>query len=209
MSIRVLLADDHPMVLRGLRDLLAAEPGFTVAGEAEDAPAVQRLAREVAWDVMVLDLQMPGAAGLALLKTLTALFPRRPIIVHSLHPEAQYALRALRAGAAGYITKSAPPRELVAALRLVARGGTYASAALGERLARGVRDPHREVHEALSDRELEVLRAIAAGESVSQMADRLALSVKTVSTYRSRILRKLDLRHTSELIRYALDHGLA
>lgn len=209
MTIRVLLADDHPMVLRGLRDLLAAEPGCSVVGEAEDAPALQRLARELEWDVIVLDLQMPGAAGLELLKNLVSWFPRRPILVHSLHSEEQYALRALRAGAAGYITKMAKPREFVAALRQVASGGTYASPSLAERLVRDVRRPAGPAHDRLSDRELEVLRGIASGKSVSDLAIELSLSVKTVSTYRARILEKLDLRHNAELTRYALDHGLA
>jgi two-component system, NarL family, invasion response regulator UvrY len=208
MSIRVLLADDHPVVLRGLRDLLSAEPDCTVAAEAEDAPTLQRLAREVEWDVLVLDLQMPGASGLDLLKNLASWFPRRPILVHSLHAEEQYAVRALRAGASGYVTKMAKPREFVAALRLVAAGGTYASPALAERLARDVRRPAGPAHERLSDRELEVLRGIASGKSVGDLAVELSLSVKTVSTYRARILEKLELRHNAELTRYALDHGL-
>jgi two-component system, NarL family, invasion response regulator UvrY len=207
--IRILIADDHPLVRRGLRDLLADEPGFQIAGEAEDEASLRQLAREAEWDLCVLDLRLPGSNGLELIKTLKGWFPDRPVLVLSMHPEEQYAVRALRSGAAGYVNKAAPPRELIAALRKVSAGGTWVSGALAERLAAGLRGAGMPDHQRLSDRELEVLRLIASGKSQTEIAAQLALSVKTVSTYRSRILAKLDLRHNAELTRYALDHGLA
>lgn len=208
MTIRLLLADDHPVVLRGLADLLAAEPDCVVAGTAGDGAELQRLVRAVEWDVLVLDLQMPGASGVDLVRTLTGWFPKRAVLVCSLSPEEQYALRALRAGAAGYITKAAQPRELLAAIRQVARGGTYTSPAMAERLADNLRHPVTDPVARLSDRELEVLRGLARGLSVSELAMQLALSPKTVSTYRARLLDKLDLRHNAELTRFAIEHGL-
>ncbi len=207
--IRVLIADDHAVVRQGLKQILGEIPDMLVAGEATTGPEVLEQARAVDWDVLVLDLTLPERSGFDVLLELRAEKPDRPVLVLSMHAEDQYARRLLKAGAAGYLTKESVPEELIQAIRKVVGGGLYISPALAEKLARELGAPSdRAAHETLSDREFQVLRLIATGKTVTQIAETLALSVKTVSTYRSRLLQKMDLRTNAELIHYALQHGL-
>ena len=207
--IRILIADDHPIVRRGLKDILESEADMTVAGEAENGTRALELARAQHWDAVVLDLTMPGKTGLEVLKQLADEQPKLPVLILSVHPEDQYALRALRAGASGYMTKETAPEQLVAAVRRVIAGGKYISASLAERLAGNLRvDPTRPPHESLSDREFQVLRLLAQGRTVGQIAEELFLSPKTVSTYRARVLEKMSLDSNGALMRYAMEHGL-
>jgi DNA-binding NarL/FixJ family response regulator len=208
--IRVLLADDHAIVRAGLRELLADTGDIVVAGEATDGRSVIERVRERDYDVAVLDLSMPGRNGIELIRQVRQEKPRLRILVLSMHSEQQYAVRALRAGACGYLTKDSAAEELVAAIRRVAGGGAYVSPETAQRLALDAADPASDAaaHTRLSDREFQVFRMIAAGASVSEIAGRLSLSVKTVSTHKSRIMEKMDLANTAALIRYALDHQL-
>ncbi|MEP6573429.1 MAG: response regulator transcription factor [Gemmatimonadota bacterium] len=207
--VKILVADDHPVVRRGIREILTAEPDMIVTGEAADSHELSAIARREPWDVLILDLNMPGGSGLDVLQNLKDSFPDRPVLVLSMHPEEQFAVRVLRAGAAGYVPKGSAPEELVLAVRKVASGGRYVSASLGERLAGRIGSGSQPLHEQLSNREFAVLRRIASGQSVSEIANDLSLSVKTVSTYRARILQKMEMRHNGELTRYALEHNLA
>ncbi len=210
MALRVLLVDDHPVVRKGMKAILEDElPGVVVveAGNGEDALAV--LTEQT--DVVVLDLSMPGRSGIDLLAEVKHRHPRVPVLIMSLHGEEQFAVRALRAGASGYLGKAAAPQQLVTAITKVAEGGRYVSAALAERLAADVAGAGAGAtapHERLSDREFEVLRGIASGRTVSEIATTMHLSVKTVSTYRARLLEKMGLGSNAELTRYALDNGL-
>jgi two-component system invasion response regulator UvrY len=208
-SLSVLLVDDHALVRRGLRELLADEfPGavFTEAGTG--AEAVEQIGR-TAFTLVMLDLSIPGRDGLDVLKEFHERLPKLPILVLSVHAEEQYAVRALRAGAAGYITKECAPEELSKAIRKVLTGGRYVSSSLAERLATNLsNDAGRPLHESLSDRELQVLRMVAVGKSVKQIGMHLALSEKTISTYRARILEKMDMLSNADLMRYALRTGL-
>ena len=207
--IRVVIADDHPVVRAGLRQIVAGQPDMQVAGESADGDGVLAVLAGTPADVLLLDLAMPGAPFPGLLKHVLARYPTLRVLVMSMHPEDQFAGRALRDGAAGYLTKERTPQDLVEAIRKVTRGGTYVSPALAEQLAASL-DTRRPAvaHEALSDREYEVLRLIGAGRTVGEIAAQLHLSPKTVSTYRTRILQKLSLRSSAELIRYALQHQL-
>ena len=206
---RVLLADDHPVVRQGVKRLLMEGVEPAVVGEAQDTAEVMRLVREQDWDVVVLDISMPGN-GLDALKQIRQEKPRLPVLVLSVHPEDQYAVRVLKAGAAGYVTKDTSPDELKKAIRRVAQGGKFVSAALAEKLAAGLggRGGAGSEHEALSDREYQVLCMIASGKTVSEIGRELSLSVKTISTYRARILKKLSLRNNTELARYGIQHQL-
>lgn len=205
--IRVLLADDHQIVRDGLRRILEAHPEFEVAGEAPGGDETLALVRAQDYDVAVLDMSMPGLSGLDLVKRLKAEKPRLKILVLSMHGEQQYAARALKAGAAGYLTKDSAAEQLVGALRKIAAGGVHVSdtAAAGLIFARSEAG---EPHERLSDREFEVFKQLAGGESPTGIARRLNVSVKTVSTHKTRILEKLGLSGTAELVRYALEHKL-
>jgi two-component system, NarL family, invasion response regulator UvrY len=208
-GLRVLIADDHPIVRRGLRDILAGEPQVTAVIEASHPQEVLDLARTSGCDVVVLDLGLPGRGGLDVLKELHREQPKLPVLILSMQPEEQYAVRALRAGAAGYLTKGAAPENLVAAIHKVVAGGRYISPAVAEQLAATVaRDAARPPQELLSDREFEVLRLIASGKTVGDIAHQLALSVKTVSTYRARILEKMGMSNNAELMRYAIENKL-
>jgi two-component system, NarL family, invasion response regulator UvrY len=208
--IRILIADDHPIVRQGLRRILSEETDMHVVGEAETSQEALDLFEDGEWDVVVLDLAMPGRGGIEVLKEIRRQRPRVPVLILSVSPEEQLAIRALKAGAAGYVTKLTAPGELVTAIRKAVSGGRYVSAQLAERLALQASSATRRVpHDALSDREYQVLRLLAAGKTITEIARELTLSVKTISTHRSRILEKLNLRTTAELIRYALEHSLA
>ncbi len=210
--IRILIIDDHTIVQRGLRQIVAGEPDMVVAGEARTGPEGLALAQAQPWDVVVLDLSMPGRGGLEILKELKQARPRVPVLILSMYPEEQYAIRALRLGAAGYLTKESAPEELIGAIRKVIRGGRYVSAALAETLAgrmvTGDRAGEQPLHESLSDREYLVLRLIGAGKTVTEISRELALSAKTISTYRARILQKMGMRTNAELTHYAISNRL-
>jgi DNA-binding NarL/FixJ family response regulator len=204
---RVLLVDDHVVVRKGLRKILedrgeALE--ISEAGSGEEALAALREHH----DGVILDLTMPGRSGIELLVEIKHRFPDLPVLIMSLHAEEQFAVRALRAGASGYLTKSAAPEQLAAAFDRIMRGGRYISEAVAERLAAGASGAASAPHEQLSDREFEVMRGIASGETVSEIAARMHLSVKTVSTYRARLLDKMGMENNAELTRYAIQNGL-
>lgn len=207
--MRILLADDHAVVRRGLRKILEDELPGAEFGEAENAAQVQERLQAGAWDLLLLDVNMPDRSGLDLLKELKATQPKLPVLVISIHPEDQLGIRTLRAGAGGYLSKSAPPSEMVTAVKKLLAGGRYVSESLGERLAATLPgDAQRQPHELLSDREFQVMRMLASGRSVSEIAENLCLSVKTVSTYRTRVLEKMSLRTNADLTRYAMQNRL-
>lgn len=207
--IKVLIADDHAVVRQGLKQILGETPDMTVVGEATTGLEVLEQARSVDWDVLVLDITMPGRSGFDILLELRAEKPNQPILVLSMHAEEQYALRVLKAGAAGYLAKESVPEELIQAIRKVVSGGKYISPTLAEKLAVEIGAPSdRAPHETLSDREFQVMRMIAVGKTVTQIAEALSLSVKTVSTYRARVLQKMNLKTNAELIHYAIQHQL-
>lgn len=207
--MRVLIADDHAVFRRGLRETLAEVFSKVTFGEAKTAQETVELVRRHPWDVVILDISMPGKTGLDILDELKRLRPRVPILFLSMHPEEQFARRALKAGAAGYLTKESVPEELKEAVRKVVAGGRYVSATMAEKLAVDLREgADTPLHELLSDREFQVLRMIASGKTVKDIAEDLSLSVKTVSTYRTRILEKSGMKTNAELIRYALQSQL-
>ncbi len=206
--IRVFVADDHAVVRAGLRQILEAQ-GMTVPGEGGTADEVLAGVEERTTDVLVLDLSLPGGNGLDLLKEVKRRRPDLPVLILTVHSEDQYAVRALRAGASGYLTKDMAPEQLVEAIRKVYRGGRFVTPALAERLVLHLHDdPGKPPHEALSNREFEVLRLLASGRTVSEAAEAMALSVKTVSTYRTRILEKMSMKTNAELTHYAIRNGL-
>ncbi len=207
--IRVLIADDHAVVRQGLKQILGDTPEMLAAGEATNGQEVLDKVRAEAWDVVVLDISMPDRSGLDILKQLRSERPELPVLVLSMYSEDQFAVRVLKAGASGYLTKDSAADELVKALRKVVRGGTYVSEFLAEKLAFEIgTDSNRLPHETLSDREFQVLRLIAAGKPVKKIAAELSLSVKTVSTYRARLLKKMNLTANAELIHYAIRNHL-
>jgi DNA-binding NarL/FixJ family response regulator len=203
--IRVLLADDHPIVRDGLRRLLAADPHFEVVAEAADGDQALALVRANDYDVAVLDMSMPGLSGLDLVKRLKLERPALRVLVLSMHGEQQYAARALKAGASGYVNKDTAAEQLLGALRKVAAGGVHVSDATAASLVAGA---GAVPHEALSDREFEILRLLAQGLTPTEIGERLHLSVKTVSTHKSRAQDKLGVAGTAELVRYALENKL-
>ena len=206
--LNILLVDDHAIMRKGLKDVLVEGLGPVTIGEAATGQEALEAVRKQAWDAVVLDVNLPDKNGIEVLKEMKALRPAMPVVVLSLHPEDQYAVRMLKAGAAGYLTKESAPEQLVAAVRKALEGGKYVSAALAEQLATGLGTPSAEPLATLSDREMEVLCLIAGGKTPTDIADTLALSIKTISTYRARLLEKLKLKTTADLIRYALDHKL-
>ncbi len=207
--IRVLIADDHAVVRQGLRQILEGVPDMALVAEAADGHEALARARAEECDVLLLDITMPGLGGIDVLKELQAQRPNLPVLILSMHAEDQFAVRLLKAGAAGYLTKESAPEELVQAIRKVAAGGKYVSPSLAEKLAFELGpSAERPAHESLSDREFQVLQRIAAGSPVKEIAQDLSLSPKTVSTYRARILEKLNLRTNAELIHYAIRHHL-
>jgi len=207
---RILIVDDHTIVREGLKLLLKKEIAARRIGEAASGERAVELAAGGRWDLVLLDISLPGRSGIDVLNHIKAKHPELPVLVLSMHPEDQYALRALRSGAAGYITKDCVPADLVSAIRKIESGGRYISAAVAEQLADELNAPprHRPPHTGLSDREYDVLRLIAQGGSVSEIARRLNLSIKTVSTYRARLLRKMQMKTNAELIQYAVRRGL-
>ncbi len=209
-KIHVLIADDHAIVRQGLRLILSETDDLLVAGEAEDGSDALVLARQQHWDVYLLDVTMPNRDGIDTLKQLKKEFPRLPVLILSMHPEEQYAVRALKAGASGYLNKQSAPEQLVTAIRQVAKGKKYVSPAVAQQLANAISDDSdKQPHERITDREYQVLSLIASGRTLTQIADTLNLGVATVSTYRARLLEKMGLKSTAELIRYGLEHGLA
>ena len=208
--IRVLIADDHAIVRQGLRQILSDTPDLTVSGEAENGVQAVQMVRTGEWDVVLMDVSMPDRNGIDALKLIKKEYPRLPVLILSMYPEEQYAIRALKAGAAGYLTKQSAPELLVTAIRQVASGKKYVSPSLAEELANAIGDDcERPPHEKLSDREYQTLCMIASGKTPAEIAEALNLSVKTVSVYRARLLEKMNLRNNAELTHYGLKHGLA
>lgn len=207
--IKIIIADDHPVVRAGLKQILEEDPQIEVAGEAENGNVLLGKIRRQDVDVVLLDLKMPGMDGLDVLKQLKIDAPKLPVVVLTIYPEAEYALRVLRAGAAGYLTKESAPDELVTAVRKVHQGGKYITTSLAEKIAYALdRDAEKLPHESLSDREYQVLCLIASGKTVTQIADELVLSVKTISSYRSRLLGKMMMKTNAELTHYAIVNRL-
>lgn len=207
--IRVLIADDHAILRRGLQQILAETSDMLVAGEAGTAAGVLRLVREGQYDVLLLDISLPDQNGLEVLAQLHASHPNIHVLILSMHPEQQYALRALKCGASGYLTKDNAPEELIIAIRRVVEGGQYISQSLAEHLVSVIKAPSEvPLHESLSDREYQVMQLLGVGKSVGEIAHQLALSPKTISTYRQRILEKLVLNSTADIIRYAIEHEM-
>jgi DNA-binding NarL/FixJ family response regulator len=209
-KIHVLIADDHAIVRQGLKQILSETGDLVIVGEAEDGSDALHLARSVKkWDVFLLDVSMPSRNGIETLKELKKEFPRLPVLILSMHSERQYAVRAIKAGAAGYLTKQSAPELLVTAIRQVASGKKFISPTLAEELAAAISDDGEKMpHERVTDREYQVLVRIASGKALTQIAVELNLSVKTVSEYRRRLIEKMRLDTTAELIRYGVEHGL-
>lgn len=207
--IHVLIADDHAIVRQGLRQILSETDDLVVAGEADDGAEALQLARSRQWDVFLLDVSMPNRNGIDTLKQLKKEFPKLPVLILSMHPEEQYAVRALKAGASGYLTKQSAPEQLVTAIRKVAGGKKYVSQAVAEQLVDAIaNDSEQPLHELLSDREYEVLKRISAGRTLTQIAEDMNLAVATISTFRARIIEKTGLKSNAEMIRYGIEHGL-
>jgi DNA-binding NarL/FixJ family response regulator len=207
--IRILMADDHAIVRRGLKQILEAEPRLATVAEAENAMDVLKMVRESAWDLVILDINLPGRSGLDVLTELHNNFPNLPVLILSMYSEDQYALRVLRAGASGFLNKQSAPEELIKAIKRIHGGGKYISETLAEKLVTGMDGSlERPADEILSDREYQIMILIASGKSVGEIADSLSLSVKTVSTYRRRALEKLHLKNNSELTAFAVRSGL-
>jgi len=208
--IRIVIADDHAIVREGLKRIVSSIADMEVAGEAGNGTEVMQRVRELAFDVLVLDLSMPGRSGMELIKLVRGEKPQLRILVLSMHQESQYAVRAIKNGASGYLTKESAPGQLEQAIRKVASGGAFISAEVAEQLALGAMPGSEAVpHESLSNREFEVLQLLVSGVSMTDIATRLNLSVKTVSTHKTNLMQKMGLQNQSELIRYALKHGLA
>ncbi|HUI10205.1 MAG TPA: response regulator transcription factor [Bacteroidota bacterium] len=210
MKTRILIVDDHPVVRRGLATTLGEAPDVVVAGEAADGDEAIAKARDIRPDLVLLDIALPGKSGLEVLKTLRAEMPDLAVLVISTFPERQYAVRCLRNGARGYLTKSSAPEELLEAVRKIRDGGKYISPPLADLLAAELTgDVERLPHERLSDREFQVLCMLGRGQSVSDVASALSLSVSTVHTHRAHVLEKMNLETTAQLVRYVLDHNLS
>lgn len=207
--IKIFIADDHPVVRKGLREIIEETSDMRVADEASNGQEVLAKVFKKDFDVVLLDISMPGRSGLDILKELKSQLPKLAVLVLSIHPEEQYAVQVLKAGAAGYLTKKSAPDELVTALRKVSAGGKYVSPSLAEKLASALETGiDKPPHETLSAREYEVMRKIASGKTVAEIARELFLSPKTISTYRSRILEKMGIKNNAELIRYAIKNRL-
>jgi len=207
--LKVLIADDHAIVRRGLIEILLRELKDPLCGEAENAQQVLAQVRSQTWDLVILDVSMPGRSGIDVLSDVKREQPKLPVLVLSMHPEDQYGKRVLKAGASGYMNKNSAPEELIKAIRKVLAGGRYVSPALAEKLALDLSEDLSHLpHEALSDREFEVLCMIGSGKTISLIAEELHLSVATISTYRARILEKMNMTTNAELMRYAFQSRL-
>jgi two-component system, NarL family, invasion response regulator UvrY len=207
--INILIADDHPIVRQGLRQILSDISDMKVAGEAVNGQEALDQVRAGGWDVLVLDITMPDRSGFDILKELKHERPELPVLVLSIHAEEQFAVRVLKAGASGYLTKENAPTELIKAIRKVVSGGKYISRSLAESPAFSLdTDSARPRHEALSDREFQVMQMMASGKTLADIAEELSLSTKTISTYRTRLLEKMNLKTNAEIIRYAIENGL-
>ncbi len=207
--IKILIADDHTIFREGLKHILAEYPDLVVADEASNGRDVIDKIWKNNYDMVLLDITMPGMTGLEVLKQLKNDRPKLPVLILSMHPEEQYAVRVLRAGASGYLTKESAPDELITAIRKISQGRKYITSSLAERLAVEVEaDSKKPLHEILSDREYQVLRMIAEGKTVKNIANDLSLSIKTVSTYRTRIMEKMKMKTNAELMHYAMKHRL-
>jgi two-component system invasion response regulator UvrY len=207
--LKILIADDHAIVRQGLKQILADIPDLAIVDEASSGNEVLSKVRTNAYDVLILDISMPGLSGLDVLKQLKSEKPDINVLMLSMHPEEQYAIRALKAGAAGYLTKESAPEELIAAIKKVSIGRKYVTASLAEKLAFDLEErSERRSHEYLSDREFQVLCLIASGKTVKEIAEVMFLSIKTISTYRSRILEKMNMKTSAELTHYAIKNGL-
>jgi len=203
------VVDDHPIVREGLKQILSDTEDILVVDEADSGQAVLTSAARSNFDVVLLDISMPGRDGLEVLRELKQQKPKLPVLILSMYPEEHYAVRVLRAGASGYLTKSSAPDELISAIRKVASGRKYISSTLAERLTYELdRDADRPMHEVLSDREYQVMHMISTGKSVKEIAEALGLSVKTVSTYRSRIMEKMNMKNNAEIVLYAVQNKL-
>ena len=207
--MRILIADDHTVFREGLKRILAEAADIAEIGEASDAQQLLERVAEKRWDVVLLDISMPGKSGLEVLKEIKRIHPRLAVLVLSMHPERQFAVRVIKAGAAGYLTKGSAAGEVVKAIRRVYRDGKYISDSVAEHLAMAVgQKSDRPLHESLSDREFEVLRMIGAGKTVGEIAEDLSLSVKTVSTYRTHLLEKMNFKNNAELMLYVITNRL-
>jgi two-component system invasion response regulator UvrY len=207
--MKILIADDHTIFREGLKHILTEYPDMIVADEARNGREVLDKIWNNNYDMVLLDISMPGMTGLEALKQLKNDRPKLPVLVLSMHPEEQYAVRALRAGASGYLTKESAPDELMTAIRKISQGRKYITSSLAERLALEMEaDSEKPLHDVLSDREYQVLRMIAEGKTVKHIAEELSLSIKTVSTYRSRIMEKMKMTTNAELMHYAIKHHL-
>jgi len=207
--IRILIADDHAIVRKGLKQILSETSDLVVAGEAGNGrEAIDKIYKSK-YDLVLLDISMPGRGGLEVLSELKKKKPHLPVLILSMHPEEQYAVRALKTGAAGYLAKESAPEELIRAIRKVSRGGKYVTASLAERLASEIKiNVEKPRHEFLSNREYQILCMIASGKAVKQISEELSLSVKTISTYRCRVLNKMNMKNNAELTHYAIQNYL-
>ncbi len=207
--IKLIITDDHPVVRQGLRQILEGYRVVSHIEEAENGSQLMEKLSKSSFDVVLLDISMPGKNGLEVLKDVKAMWPSVAVIILSIYPEEQYALRAMKLGASGYLTKSSAPEELITALQYAARGHKYITRGLADAIAQNIgKDADAPLHETLSDRELEVMCLMAKGFSSKEIAEKLFVSPKTVSTYRERILNKMLMNSTSEIIRYAIKNGL-
>lgn len=208
--MRILIADDHAVIRRGLKQILLEEFPSAEFGEAEDAESVIKKSVTGDWDIIISDLSMPGRSGLEVVQHMKQNFPKIPVLILSIHPEEQYAIRVLKAGAAGYLSKDAAPEELVKAVNRVLQGRKYISASIADRLFEELDQNNNEKpsHDLLSHREFDVFKLLASGKSISEISEQMMLSISTVSTYRARILTKMNMKTNAELTRYALENKL-
>jgi DNA-binding NarL/FixJ family response regulator len=207
--IKILLADDHAVVRQGLKQMLMETYPHAIFAEASNAAEVMELVHKQRWDIAILDISMPGRNGLDVLKEIKDLYPKLPVLILSMHPEDQFAVRVIKAGAAGYMMKDTAMEELITAIKKILAGGKYIRASVAEKLAEDIgRRKSDEPHTTLSDREYQVLCMIASGMTVSDIAEKMALSVKTISTYRARILEKMEMKSNAELTHYAIKNNL-
>lgn len=207
--IKLLIADDHTIVREGLKQILADTPDIAVVGEASSGQEIIKRVGTIDYDLILLDISLPGMSGLDVLKQIRLLKPSLPVLILSMYPEEQYAIRALRAGASGYLTKESASEELINAIRKVARGRKYITASLAEKIAFDWdREEGRPLHEMLSDREYQVFCMIASGKTVNEISKLLSLSIKTVSTHRARILKKMSMKNNAQLTHYGIKHNL-